>query len=532
MHPKPVIGLVRHRVTETPGTSVGDVFSDWEAAVSRSFQVELLPAYYRSLPPPKKWEVGAEFLKRCRLILPGNALNLFPLREEIGSQVPMLYLNLGGLPRGAVALRKIFPYFRPTDTIAFTSRADQRILNTLMKSCAARQVYLPFGIDEELFQPSAVSERHRYRELFGFTEKDIVFAYIGRVTVEKNVHAIIRIFSELVEEYKDIHLLVVGPMLDIPFGEFQYEAPDLVAHIKELRSSHPLLTQRIKWFGGFHKEVLPLFYNLADIFINLTLHHDENFGYTQVEAMSCGKPVIGTDWGGLQDTIHHQETGFKIPTFLTHWGVQIDRYSLLNSCKALIESAELREEMSKNARAVAVADYAMAVFQNRLETEILRMLNPREHPSGGPNQLSNFGLKYHFTFSEKETEENGQLRSMGAVSPSYTAENYDLYAGLICPYTSGHVRTEIQDSDVLFFAPASVSIEDSTLRITDVLWPQVYSAAALEMKLIRYLIEKAYIPYQELLDEFQGVAGEEEIHSHLVTLMINGIVVKSAGVRG
>ena len=45
------------------------------------------------------------------------------------------------------------------------------------------------------------------------------------------------------------------------------------------------------------------FYNIADVAINLTLHHDENFGLAQVEAMACGLPVVGSLWGGLKDTI-------------------------------------------------------------------------------------------------------------------------------------------------------------------------------------------------------------------------------------
>ena len=293
MQPKPVIGLVRHRVTERQGTSVGESFSDLETALSRSFQVERLPAYYNALTPEKKKELGAAFPNRCDLILPGNALNLYPLRNEIEARVPILSLPLGGLPRGCTALRKIFPYFRPTDTIAFTSHADIRIFNTFMKSCAARQVYLPFGVDTQLFKPYATDERNQYREHFGFTENDIVFTYIGRVTAEKNVQAIFQIFRELLEEYKNIHLLVVGPILDIPFREFQYNSPNFVADFKDLRLSHFPLTQHIKLLGGFHKEVLPCLYNLSDIFINLTLHHDENFGNTQIEAMSCGKPSLG-----------------------------------------------------------------------------------------------------------------------------------------------------------------------------------------------------------------------------------------------
>lgn len=42
---------------------------------------------------------------------------------------------------------------------------------------------------------------------------------------------------------------------------------------------------------------------LADIGINLTTLISENFGYTPVEMQACGLPVIGTDWGGLKDTI-------------------------------------------------------------------------------------------------------------------------------------------------------------------------------------------------------------------------------------
>ena len=529
MQPKPVIGLVRHRLTEVPGTSVGDIFSDWEAAISRSFEVELLPAYYRSLSPEKKKEVGTRFLKQCSLVLPGNGLNLFALREEIGSQVPMLYLNLGGLPRGAVALRRIFPYFRSTDTIVFTSRADPKIHKTLMRKSAARQVYFPFGIDTEFFKPCSTDERNRYRELFGFTEDDIVLTYIGRVTVEKNVHAIVRIFKELVKEYKNLHLLIVGPILDIPFGDFQYKDPDFVAYFKDLRSSHPLLKQRIKWVGSCHKEVLPFFYNLSDIYINLTLHHDEQFGYTQVEAMSCGTPVIGTDWGGLQDTIRHQQTGFKIKTFLTKWGVQIDRYSLLTSCRDLIESKELRTEMSKNARCVARTEYTMHVFQNRLETEIQRMLNEPSSPSRGLNQLSNFGLKYNFTFSEREIGEDGKLLSMIPISPTYSEENYDLYYQLIRPYTSGPVRTEVRHSDILFFAPESFRIEGNTLHVTDVLWPQVYSASPLDLEIIRYLIKTPYVPYQKLQRDFGGVTCQDDIYSCLLTLIAKGVVVNSAG---
>ena len=34
----------------------------------------------------------------------------------------------------------------------------------------------------------------------------------------------------------------------------------------------------------------------SDVFMTLSLHQNENFGYAPVEAMACGTPVIVSDW--------------------------------------------------------------------------------------------------------------------------------------------------------------------------------------------------------------------------------------------
>jgi hypothetical protein len=40
----------------------------------------------------------------------------------------------------------------------------------------------------------------------------------------------------------------------------------------------------------------------------------ENFGLTPVEAMSCGLPVVVSDWAGYRETVEHDVTGFKVKT--------------------------------------------------------------------------------------------------------------------------------------------------------------------------------------------------------------------------
>ena len=60
-----------------------------------------------------------------------------------------------------------------------------------------------------------------------------------------------------------------------------------------------------------------IIYNLCDIYIMTSMPTDERgdsegFGITFLEANACGKPVIGTNVGGISDAINDGFNGFLI----------------------------------------------------------------------------------------------------------------------------------------------------------------------------------------------------------------------------
>ena len=52
----------------------------------------------------------------------------------------------------------------------------------------------------------------------------------------------------------------------------------------------------------------------ADIFTSLSDNIQETFGLVVIEAMSCGLPVVASNWDGYRDLVDDGETGLLVPT--------------------------------------------------------------------------------------------------------------------------------------------------------------------------------------------------------------------------
>ncbi len=145
---------------------------------------------------------------------------------------------------------------------------------------------IPFGINESRWLDVAEAPAGRpARALF-----------IGRLERYKGVDVLLRALSRT----EDIDLDVVG------HGP---EAPRLKTLAKALE-----LGNRVRWFGEYPDEDLPVRMGEADFVVLPSVTVSEMFGLVPIEAMAAARPVITTDLpSGVKDVNVAGETGFVVP---------------------------------------------------------------------------------------------------------------------------------------------------------------------------------------------------------------------------
>lgn len=108
-------------------------------------------------------------------------------------------------------------------------------------------------------------------------ESDFYFVTVGRLTEAKGHWHLIRAFRKLVDEYKDVRLIIVGK------GELEKKTKDLVSNL-ELEDN--------VIFTGFQNNPHSIV-EQCDVFVFSSIF--EGFGNVIVDALALSKPIIATD---------------------------------------------------------------------------------------------------------------------------------------------------------------------------------------------------------------------------------------------
>ncbi len=141
------------------------------------------------------------------------------------------------------------------------------------------------GIDIDIFDTNMKKED--LRKIYHIPQDKTILLYVGRFSKDKNFLELLETFSILDNLYKDtFHLILVG------------DGPDK-KYIEKMCKNYTLL-EYIK-----NKRELSLIYHLSDIFISAS--KTDTFGYSLIEAQSCGLPVVAYKVASFPEVVFYKE---------------------------------------------------------------------------------------------------------------------------------------------------------------------------------------------------------------------------------
>ncbi|MCL5411147.1 MAG: glycosyltransferase family 1 protein [Patescibacteria group bacterium] len=191
---------------------------------------------------------------------------------------------------------------------------------------------IPAGVDIKTFYP--LSKVWARRKL-GLDLQEKIILQLGRMVPRKGVASVISAMAQLTRQ-KDfpVRLVVVGGESDKPDPKRTPEIGRLTELAKSLG-----LEENVTFIGRRHGAELRQYYCASDVFVSTPWY--EPFGLTVLEAMACGKPVIGSEVGGIKFTVKNNVTGFLVPPE--------EPFILAEKLTTLLTNENLQERFSKNA---------------------------------------------------------------------------------------------------------------------------------------------------------------------------------------
>ena len=124
--------------------------------------------------------------------------------------------------------------------------------------------------------------------------------YVGTLEPRKNLTMLLQAFSELASDPDfDDTTLVIG-------GSKGWYYDEVFATAEQLRLT---ASGRVRFLGRVPDEELPLWYNVASVFVFPSKY--EGFGLPPLEAMACGTPVITSNTSSLPEVVG--DAGIMLP---------------------------------------------------------------------------------------------------------------------------------------------------------------------------------------------------------------------------
>ena len=303
---------------------------------------------------------------------------LFQMEQEIRKHIPIIYLNIwDDLPYPMYNKA----YYESCDTLFAISKQTENINHSVLgPELSAEKVikYIPHGINEKMFFP-ITTEHPEYltlqefkKQLYGEKNYDFNLLYNARNIRRKCVPDLMlawKIFIDtLTEEQakKCILTLHTQPVDD--------NGTDLPAVQQMLFGNNSKYNIKFST-GKYPSNIMGLLYNLSDGVILIS--SNEGWGLSLTEGMICGKPIIATVTGGMQDQMRFEDENGKWIKFTEEFGSNHRgkykkhgkwAYPVFPSNLSIVGSVPTPYIFDDRAEPFDIADQIMALYKTKMET--------------------------------------------------------------------------------------------------------------------------------------------------------------------
>ena len=184
------------------------------------------------------------------------------------------------------------------------------------------------------------------REKYGIPKEAKVILCVQRIDAKSGHIQLIKALPMVLEKIPNTRLVFVGS--ESLSNKLSNDREKLNQKVKQLVEKLGLIKEII-FTGNIDYNVLPEVYNSADVVALCS--KNEGFGLSVTEGMACGKPIIGTNTGGIPIQVKDGENGF-----LAEVG---DAKTTASKLIQMLDDDELRKRMSLKSLEIVENNFKM-----------------------------------------------------------------------------------------------------------------------------------------------------------------------------
>jgi spore coat protein SA len=223
------------------------------------------------------------------------------------------------------------------DKIIVNSEFLRRIIMSKAPEVASNLRVIYPGVEIARF-PSQYSaegaaKREDLRKKRGLSGKKVVL-FMGRLIPLKGVHHLLKIVPQLAKSNPNLVVVIVGS----PF----YGSHRKTAYVRTLEKLGRKSPGHVRFVPYVPHTEVPGWMLVADVAV-VPSGQREAFGLVNVEAMSCGVPVVATRAGGMKEIIRNGITGYLVNP------AKVES-ELKEKLDLLLRDKQLRQKLGRNSR--------------------------------------------------------------------------------------------------------------------------------------------------------------------------------------